>query len=650
LFPILTNHPLTSAIKSKTRFFLLVILSIHFFVSSVFAQDKSLLVNQLKEKAAQLQLWQQPKWHALIHYKQNTFGSGYTSQVDAPEFFLATDGKTNPQAELEATIAALYAEGVDGEEHPRCIFVARALWLTEVLQLDATKLAEADCSRFEKWYAALDPHKLTLVFPTAFINNPSSMFGHTLLRIDNPTQTAETNLLAYASNYAAETQGDNAIIYAFKGIFGGYLGKFSVTPYYERLKQYQDMEDRDVWEYELNFSPEEVKFIVFHLWELKNFYLDYYYFDENCAYFLLALLEVPRDSLRMSDQFHGWVIPVDTVRAVSEQPNLISKISYRPSPGTILRHIAATRSAKELELIKGIGTGEQQISADLLNELSEVQQADVLDSAGAYLNYQVVAGKKTNDEAAPLFFEILKERSKLPGSSSINDVPEPKIRPEQGHKTARAKVSGGWEEDKWFYQLEWRPAYQDLLDPDGGYKKGAQINFFDFAFRQQEGSSLRVQRFAPLEIVSLSPRDALIKPKSWELGLRYERKMLRDRERHGVSEFDGGMGVSYEWWDRMLVFGLARGAMQYSTNLDDNYALGYGGRFGVALDFFDNARTLLESKVMRYGVGADRFSMEHVLSERINISTQAAVVLSVRQGQDYKRDWLAADAGIEVFF
>src|SRR5687768_9474450 len=53
-----------------------------------------------------VRLWAEDKlWHRLLHYDQTLLGS-FKSRVDRPEFFLASDGKTNPVHELEATIAA----------------------------------------------------------------------------------------------------------------------------------------------------------------------------------------------------------------------------------------------------------------------------------------------------------------------------------------------------------------------------------------------------------------------------------------------------------------------------------------------------------------------------------------------------------------
>jgi hypothetical protein len=88
-------------------------------------------------------------------------------------------------------------------------------------------------------------------------------------------------LLDYTVNYAASTQQERGLSFAFKGLFGGYQGSFSVEPYYAQVKRYGDLENRDIWEYRLALSYEEVIRMMMHAWELKSAKLDYYFIDEN---------------------------------------------------------------------------------------------------------------------------------------------------------------------------------------------------------------------------------------------------------------------------------------------------------------------------------------------------------------------------------
>lgn len=64
------------------------------------------------QKAQDLQLWNEPYWHTLVHYKPTFFGH-YKSLVDDPQFFCAKNGKTNPRAELEETISSFFEQKTD---------------------------------------------------------------------------------------------------------------------------------------------------------------------------------------------------------------------------------------------------------------------------------------------------------------------------------------------------------------------------------------------------------------------------------------------------------------------------------------------------------------------------------------------------------
>lgn len=67
------------------------------------------------------------------------------------------------------------------------------------------------------------------------MGNPSSMFGHTLLRLD-PKDQQQLNLVSYAVNYAATVAGNDNWSYAWKGLTGQYPGEYSLMPYYRKVK------------------------------------------------------------------------------------------------------------------------------------------------------------------------------------------------------------------------------------------------------------------------------------------------------------------------------------------------------------------------------------------------------------------------------
>src|SRR5690606_5328376 len=171
-----------------------------------------------------------PFWLALGHYERGKLG-GWRSYVDDEDFFFADSGDSDPQAELEATRKALYADPGLGDKHPQCVFPARTRWLRERLEL--RDLPAVECREYQAWFRDIAPHSTVLTSPAAYLNSPSSMFGHTLLRIDQADNGQNgAALLSYALNFGAFIEGeDNSILYAWKGLMGGYPGLFALVPY-----------------------------------------------------------------------------------------------------------------------------------------------------------------------------------------------------------------------------------------------------------------------------------------------------------------------------------------------------------------------------------------------------------------------------------
>lgn len=91
---------------------------------------------------------------------------------------------------------------------------------------------------------------------------------------------------------------------------------FSLSPYYSKVGEYAQYESRDLWEYELDLSAEEVRRLFLTTLELGPHVINYFYIDENCSYIMLFLLDAARPSLKLASLFRSIVTPTDTIRAV----------------------------------------------------------------------------------------------------------------------------------------------------------------------------------------------------------------------------------------------------------------------------------------------------------------------------------------------
>ena len=568
--------------------------------------DQTYLTDLIR-RAAEANLAEDRYWHLLLHYRKSLLG-GYTSEADDPGFFLAFDGKTNPKAELEATLTQFFSRELVGRSRQpaQCAFIARYSWLKAILSIDDGRLLREPCERFHNWYAEMSPQSITLIFPSAYMNNPSSMFGHTLLRVDRKGQTEQTRILAYTINYAADVPPDAGMGFAIKGLAGGYKGFFSTIPYYMKVREYRDIENRDIWEYRLNLTDDQVRRLLMHAWELGNAYFDYFFLKENCSYHLLSLLEAANPDWHLTDQFLFWTVPADTVRLLTWQPGLIGEIVYRPARSTQIKQKRERLSDEEQAQMRRITKDVGAIKSEPFTQFQPERQAFVLDLASDYLRYKAVSDADHAAEYKDRNRAVLTARSAIRAKPDEGKIIPPTEPPEQGHRTSRVGVAGGWRNNEFFEEVNLRAGYHDLLDPQQGYQPGAQIELLSVAVRHYERSEqIRVERATLANIVSLSPMDALFKSPSWKINIGM------DSVRHGECRYcsagvaSGGIGAAVEthFTGREIFFAFAEAESTYSRAYEDNYRIGAGGSAGVMATVTERWKILLSSTYLKYPVG-----------------------------------------------
>ena len=563
-------------LSGKVKYLLLTFL----FSSTCFSSSEiSLYIEKTK-------LYENSYWSKLLHYRNAS------SEIDSDNFFVSKDGKTDLKKELFETIESLET----GKNDVLCRFPLRTQWLKQNIPLLEDKIKNYTCKDLDKYLSLIDAKHVTMVFPTAHINSPASMYGHTFLRVSSDNNTA---LISNAINYAAKTEEKNGLIFAYKGLTGLYEGRYSILPYYEKIKEYNNLEQRDIWEYDLDLNQDEINRLVLHTYELKDSYSDYFFFKENCSYNVLWLLEIARESLDLVSQFTLKTVPLDSIK-ISEPYNLIKNSNYRYSNMKKMKYISQ-------EKIENKGYLESFVNENtpLNDNLSINDKVSYLDFKISYLQYQRTNNKIEKEEYLPKYLNLLKQRSTYNITSNY-DIKAP-INPLASHDSARASI---FYDSADSFEMGFKPVYNDLYDINDGYLQGAYIDFFNINFKKKNNENIKLDSFTLLKIKSLAPRDMFFKPISWGIDLGYE----HFKENSDYLKVKPEVGLSFGE-NKDFIYMMLDSNLYYKNN-DQLYSI--GSSVGFITNRFDRIKLGISYSYDKYNKSLENNQFETFVSYKIH--------------------------------
>tara|TARA_R110000868_G_scaffold55424_3_gene172287 strand:- start:3713 stop:5494 length:1782 start_codon:yes stop_codon:yes gene_type:complete len=449
------------------------------------------------------------EWLSLLRY--NAYGNSFLSEADSDRFFLSNDGRSNPVSEYEALALAIN-QPITNDDHAVCRFPARTLKIIRDKNL-STLPNFSKCNNLSQYLRATNAKSASLVFAGYFIQKPSSAFGHTFLRL-HTNQQGDAALLDFAVDFSASVNTSNPIAYGVKGIIGGFPGRFSRMPYFLKLREYADLESRDIWEYPIDLTPQQTQLLVLHLWEMDQTHFDYFYFSENCSYHILRAIEAIA-SREVVQHLKFFVTPLDTIHALEDASLLLPPIK-RPSQFSILN-----ASLKRLK-----GDSSLQANAFLQDPLSFSgtlpSDAITLDAFMEILNYRFaeqLLTDQTTPEVASLRREVLIARSKAIDSAPI--ATDPSDRPSLGHRGSWIDISYTFG-DSSYLQLTNTFAVHDFRSSPIGFSNRFQMSMGEFSLRISD-QKIKVDQIKVFDVLNASSSFAIDFSPAWRFSLGFDR-------------------------------------------------------------------------------------------------------------------------------
>ena len=198
-------------------------------------------------------------WHTLLHLRTENI-----SDISDPDFFLSE--KLSAKNELIATLDALNEEN---RNETICRFPARYRYLSVQLSLG---LSFSHCENFQKFLQDSRGDSVSIGFASPYLDSPMSYFGHSFIKINKLDNIYFSQTISFAAEVPKDT-GFFTLLY--KGITGGFTGRYIASPYFKLHENYSMIEQRSLTEYYLQLTDEEIERLLWHIYEIYDMDVKY---------------------------------------------------------------------------------------------------------------------------------------------------------------------------------------------------------------------------------------------------------------------------------------------------------------------------------------------------------------------------------------
>jgi hypothetical protein len=513
------------------------------FMLPIFLYSSPLEVISLAKSS---KLYENNEWKALLHFGGNL-------KINDPKFILSYD-TFSLEKELELTIEALFepaAKYTNSNLHPQCRFPARFLFLKQELNVSEELFPNITCSDFITYTKKAPADSISLIYASENVTNPSSMMGHTFLKIKGVND--QNREVAHAITFYTVIESMNLLTLAYQNTFSGMQGLYGLRPYQETLEPYIKNENRNIWDYELKLDDYKRKLIHYHMWELKDAHMKYFFTNYNCSTVIYYILSLAEPSIYENKSF--WITPLETVKLLYKN-DLIVNSTMTPSDEWLVKMTAEHKTGDEIKQLLEIMV---QNNSDKIASL-DFESLMLLD---IYAQLQL----KNDDLHIDTFTELKKNIQKNSLQENTVDLSQykspSKIPDERQFALGYASV-----DNTNYAQISFLPASHFLNDDNREYFGESELKIFNMSFLAN-ANELKIKEFTLYGMKSYIPYSLLTKDISYEFELGMQRDYEEnDMTQHSVYKIEGGMGIDFQIATDIHLFSMLNGGIGYSKKND----------------------------------------------------------------------------------
>lgn len=539
------------------------------FILSLTGLSFAIDENELVNRARQLNLASNKYWRILLYYKKDS------SIISSKEFFLAKDGVDNPQTELDATIKSIFSPPFD-DNSTICKLPARVKWLKNQLNLTDSDIPSADCEAFKEHLKYLNPKSVSILFTNQSFISPQSMFGHVGLKINRDNSDniwSNGHVISYAVGIN-DISGLGALI---KVVIGKLKGHFVLSGFDEYRENYNTLENRDIWEYSLNLSKDEMETLMYRIWELKYIDANYHFFSINCASIIEYWLKAARPDIRLNNRL--WTTPMDVIDNAYKS-GLLQSMAFYPADARKYKTIMGVLDEKKREEVYRIAHGNGDLNRIVANypeqDAANIIAAAQIKNTLSFLNREI--GKKEYLDKFKDFTVTITSQS-----NSIK-IPLP-YNPLNAHNINRLDISQGYNSHGGYSFVKYSPLYHDISDNPMGYPENVNLRFFSSKITHYDSGNQFGAEIDLINIASFIPINDYIKKLSFTIdsGFKSYFKYTAPEKRENVFYLNDARGISWKFSENINSFWMVKLAVEASNQRKKHYYAGTGVKGGFII-------------------------------------------------------------------
>jgi hypothetical protein len=588
--------------KVITKYFLLILV-----ITSPLFSNQSTIINLANNS----KLYNSNRWKALLHYDDKLY-------IKDKRFILSNNFSL--KNELDATIKSFYAPKENYpniNNHPQCRFPARFLFITHELNISKDEFPKINCPAFNIYNLKAPADKISLVYASENVKNPTSMMGHTFLKFSGINyQNRKVN---HAITFYTVIQSQNPLTLLYQNIFSGMKGMFALQPYRIILTQYTQRENRNVWEYQLKLSNYQKKLIYYHVWELKDVKMKYFFTSYNCSTVIYYALSLANPKIYNDRKL--WISPLNTVKYLYKY-NLFQKATLIPSDEWLVKMIEENSNQNSINKVKEIVNNKKYEDINNLNFYS-------LKLLSAYTN--LLYNNKKIDKITKNKIEK-KVDEKLEKSDKIFDISHykspNKIPPERQFELGYARINNNN-----YIKLSFLPASHLLNDNNREYFGESELKIGYLSILAND-SNIELNDFTLYGMKSYIPYDTLTNDLSYQFELALKKDYTKSFDYKNSLKIDGGMGIDFLIAKDINLFFMLNGGIGYNTK--EQTHLFFNPEIGGMIYEIFNMKTFISYQSLF--IGTTKIYNKYTLKHNIFLNqnwTFSANIEKIKGKKDY---------------